>query len=95
MSSLAEALRPFGKLRSKIYKDLLKLYGTIRQDEYKTAGKKLTVDELLNWTEKKILAKYIFRFATCLTKLRDNIFIFDFNPSKSLHNTIYDAWTQG
>lgn len=95
MNSLEVALRPFGKLRSEIYKDFLKLYDAIRQEEYKTAGKKRAVDELLNWNEKRTLAKYIFRFATCLTKFRDKIYIFDFNPSKSLHNTIYDAWIQG
>lgn len=89
------SLRPFGNLRSEIYKDLLKLYDAICQEEYKVAGKKRSVDELLNWNEKRTLAKYIFRFATCLTKFRDKIYIFDFNPSKSLHNTIYDASIQG
>jgi hypothetical protein len=96
MGSLKEALRPFGKLRSDIYNDLVKLYGIIRQEEYKTAGKKLPIGELLNWNEKRTLAKYVFRFATCLSPpLRDQIHIFDFSPSNSLQNTIYNASVQG
>jgi hypothetical protein len=96
MDRLREVLRPFGKLRLGIYNDLSKLYAAIRQEEYKTAGKKFPVGELLNLGEKRTLANYIFRFATCLTSpLRDNIHMYDYNVSNSLQHTIYDALVQG
>jgi len=96
MDSLREVLRPFGKLRLDIYNDLSKLYAAIRQEEYKTAGKKLPVGELLKLSERRILANSIFRFATCLTSpLRDNIHMYDYNVSNSLQNTIYGALVQG
>jgi hypothetical protein len=94
--SLENALRPLSKFRRDIYNDLLKLYGVIRQEEYKTSGKKLPVGELLDWDEKRALAKSFFWFASCLTSPhRDNIHIFDFNPSDSLQSTIYHASVQG
>jgi hypothetical protein len=84
MDRLREVLRPFGKLRLGIYNDLSKLYAAIRQEEYKTAGKKFPVGELLNLG------------ATCLTSpLRDNIHMYDYNVSNSLQHTIYDALVQG
>ncbi|CAF0881815.1 unnamed protein product [Adineta steineri] len=94
--TLREILRPFGKQRLDIHNDLLKLYVAIRKEEYKTAGKKMPLGELLDLNEKQSLAKYIFWFATCLTSpLRDNIHIFDFNISTSLQTTIYVASVQG
>ena len=94
--SLEEALRPFNKWRQEIYNDLLKLYSAIRQEEHRSSGKKLPASEILDWHEKKALATYIIWFLACLTHPhRDNIHIFDFNPSDSLQSIIYRASIQG
>ena len=94
--SLENALRPLSKFRKDIYNDLMKLYGVIRQEEYKSSGKKLPVGELLEWDEKRAFAKYFFWFTSCLTRPhRDNIHIFDVNSSNSLQSTIYHASVQG
>ncbi|CAF0997742.1 unnamed protein product [Adineta steineri] len=94
--NLKEALKPFGKWRLDIYRDLRKLYDSFRQEVYKTAGNGLSPDELLSLDEKKTLAEYLFWFVTCLnTPFRDNIHIFDSNSSIFLKNTIYNATVQG
>jgi hypothetical protein len=93
---LHDILKPFGKKRFEIFKDLRQLYGVIRQQEYSLMGKKLPVGELLNIDEEKTLAKNVQLFAACLSPpQRDRIHIFDFNSSNSFQNKIYDALVQG
>jgi hypothetical protein len=94
--SLREVLLQFGSIRLDIFKDLRKLYGIIRQQDYAVIGKKFPVGELLNIDEEKTLARYIFWFATCLSPpFRDQIYIYDFNSSNSFQNKIYEALVQG
>jgi hypothetical protein len=95
--SLRKILLQFGNMRWDILKDLRKLYGIIRQQDYAVIGKKFPVGELLHSDEEKTLAEYIFWFAECLSlPLRDQIHIYDLNnSSNSLQNKIYEALIQG
>ncbi len=93
---MQDVLKPFGKIRFEIFKDLRQLYGVIRQQEYSLIGKKLPVGELLNFDEKERLAKNVQKFAACLSPPRRGwIHIFDFNSSNSFQNKIYNALVQG
>jgi hypothetical protein len=73
-----------------------KLYSIIRQQEYEAQGKRLPVGELLNSDEENTLGKYIYQMGSCLDDpFRKNIHCFHINSSKSLKETIYDAFVQG
>ncbi|CAF0854764.1 unnamed protein product [Adineta steineri] len=94
-ATLGEVLNKFGNMRIEIFKDIRKLYGIIRQKECTILGKKLPVGELPNLGEEKVLAKYLYWFATCLARpFRDRIHVFDMNSSSPLQNKIYKATIQ-
>jgi len=89
-------LRPLGKSRLEFVNDVRKLYNIIRQQEYDAQGKRLPVGELLSLDEEKAFGEYLYRFASCLkAPFRENIHVFNINSSKSLKETIYNAFVQG
>ncbi|CAF3856500.1 unnamed protein product [Rotaria magnacalcarata] len=93
--TLREALRPLGRKRVEFANDVRKLYSNIRQEEYETKGKRLPVGELLSLDEEKSLGQYLFKLSRCITTtLRENIYTFNINTSKSLKETIYHAFIQ-
>lgn len=94
--SLREVLSKLGSTRLEILKDLRKLYGYIRQEEYAAIGKKFPVSQLLNTDEEKTLARYVYWFATCLSiPFRNQIYVFAINSSTPFQNKIYEALIQG
>ncbi|CAF3523516.1 unnamed protein product [Rotaria socialis] len=93
--TLREALKPLGRKRVEFANDVRKLYSNIRQEEYESKGKRLPVGELLSLDEEKSLGQYLFELSRCITTtLRENIYTFNINTSKSLKETIYHAFVQ-
>ncbi len=89
-------MRPLGKNRLEFVNDVRKLYNIIQQQEYDAQGKRLPVGELLSLDEEKAFGECLYRFASCLkAPFRENIHVFNINSSKSLKETIYNAFVQG
>lgn len=89
-------MRPLGEHRENFVKDVRKLYSFVREQEYEDKGQRLPVGEILTFAEERTFGEYLFLFASCLTTLSpDSFHIFNINSSKSLRETIYDAFIKG
>lgn len=93
---MREILRPLGKNRDIFVKDVKELYKIMREQQYESQGKRIPAGDLLSLSEEKAFGRCLHQIATCLTDpFRKNIHIFEINSSKSLKETIYQAFVQG
>lgn len=96
MYRLKKVLGLLGERHVEFVKDVRKLYSNIRHTEYETKGKRLPASELLSLDEETWIGQYLFQLGSCLTTdIRENIIIFNMNTTKSLKETIYQAFIQG